>query len=58
MNRSCRPTDLQQTANCVLTICLTSGGQRILLPREFTSQADLIRPLFTKTDFLKLWNIS
>lgn len=28
MNESCRSTDLQRTANCVLTICLTSGGKR------------------------------
>ena len=28
MNESCRSTDFQRTANCVLTICLTSGGKR------------------------------
>src|SRR5690606_31175320 len=29
-NKSYRSTDLQRTANCVLTICLTSGGKRTL----------------------------
>jgi hypothetical protein len=34
MNESCRSSDLQRTANCVLTICLTPGGKRRLLRKS------------------------